>query len=1307
MKTPSRASLRAPAPAPASHPRSGRLAAFGAMILATVCPLAAQQIDLTQYPPIKQSPNATYAYYARGGASGAAITPYTIKFYPGNPHGGNTTTDREGTLADTGSNAASVPFASGDLTDGITSTAVSGWVDIEDAHGAGTADPHPGTFDILFDLGAAYPVSSVELVYTDASGRRWVTSGNYSTQQVSTALVFQGRTPTDADFSPLSSQTFASGATSASIVFSAGVPRPARYINLRLNATLSPSPSGSVGGQLHEVRIFGSPRPLDVAYRADDFVESIGVCTHFKSVTNETDWANNFLVLEPCLGELGIRHIRDDMPITNPNGYNRLQQLYNEFGITTTWMPWAWGRPAPAAADVIARLKTYPFLEAVEGPNEPENAVLSGNSAYSYNGLTDNIAAGTYQGTTAWQNMIYAAIKADPATFNIPVISPAMASPYNLQRLQPLASMDAAGMHSYPSGTMPSADDHFYFGTTVLPTVRSLAGDRPIVVTETGYHNALNTARTHPPVTAAVAAKYTPRLYAEYLLHGISATFVHQLIDDGGGTAAELDDQEHNFGWLTYDLAHKPVFDAMRRLIAHLREATWQTATKQWTAPAYLPGVLDYTLSGGGPSLRRLLLKKASGERILVLWNEVPSYYYSRTETTLTQNPIINPDVPVTLTFNERIASASVYRLGSDAAQQVVFNPVSLQVGVPDELLLVKLSPATLPAPWGEQNVGTVGVAGSTSATDSTTFSVSGAGIGTVPTGDADAFHLVSQNISGDTTIVARVSSIAAKAGLTIRENADANARHATIALQTGNSVSFQRRTTTGQPSASTNATGLPSPRWLKLVRAGNVFSAWHSPDGTTWAQIGEITITMSPTALAGLVVCSGSSTTTQTAIFDQLAITNSVPVVTIHAADPVAASAPSDPASFVVTRTGSTAASLTVNYTLTGTAVNGIHYNAPASVTISADAPSATVAIAPTSNVNAAGRRSIIATLAPSAAYKVGDAASEAVSLRMGDGVLDDFEIAPLSGWGTATPSTSTVARETGAANIHSGTGALRWTFTPNSAATNNEIRLNFTAPQDWSAAAKLVLWLKEADGNPAGDFSQPIYYDYRTTTETSVSGNAGVGSIALTRASGYRRIELDLGQFNRSAVTRLYLYVNGTALYNISTAPRTWYIDDLTFEDAAGHTLPLYASTQRAGSLDAYGEWKLAHGLPADIDDRSAPDGDGIPVLMKFATSLLPGTPASEPPAALVRSAEDRLALRFNRRSPAPVAYRVEASSDLSAWSSLASLAHGADGWQGSARVTESDQGDPRLVLVEDVIPVSAYSRRFLRLSVARALP
>ena len=65
-----------------------------------------------------------------------------------------------------------------------------------------------------------------------------------------------------------------------------------------------------------------------------------------------------------------------------------------------------------------------------------------------------------------------------------------------------------------------------------------------------------------------------------------------------------------------------------------------------------------------------------------------------------------------------------------------------------------------------------------------------------VPT---DAFHFVYQSLTGDGTIIARMASITntnswAKAGVMIRENLDANARHAMVVVTPRSGVAFQRR---------------------------------------------------------------------------------------------------------------------------------------------------------------------------------------------------------------------------------------------------------------------------------------------------------------------------------------------------------------------------------------------------------------------------------------------------------------------------------------------------------------------------------
>jgi hypothetical protein len=62
-------------------------------------------------------------------------------------------------------------------------------------------------------------------------------------------------------------------------------------------------------------------------------------------------------------------------------------------------------------------------------------------------------------------------------------------------------------------------------------------------------------------------------------------------------------------------------------------------------------------------------------------------------------------------------------------------------------------------------------------------------------------------------------------------------------------------------------------PVWLKLQRAGNVFTAYQSSDGVTWFSVGTSTLVMANTYYVGLVACSGDVTnnTTETSNFDNV----------------------------------------------------------------------------------------------------------------------------------------------------------------------------------------------------------------------------------------------------------------------------------------------------------------------------------------------------------------------------------------------------------------------------------------------------
>ena len=188
-----------------------------------------------------------------------------------------------------------------------------------------------------------------------------------------------------------------------------------------------------------------------------------------------------------------------------------------------------------------------------------------------------------------------------------------------------------------------------------------------------------------------------------------------------------------------------------------------------------------------------------------------------------------------------------------------------------------------LPTEWGDEDIGSVGVAGSGTFA-SGTFTVKGAG--SLPfSGSPDAVHFAFQQLSGDGTIVARLvsrSTNSTNAGVMIRETLGGSS---TYAATTYNAYPyFQRRATTGGSSTYQNLPSVSLPYWLKLVRSGNTFTSYASPDGVNWTQVGTTqTITMATNVYIGLEATSSSSSLA-TATFDNLSISTPsapAPVIT------------------------------------------------------------------------------------------------------------------------------------------------------------------------------------------------------------------------------------------------------------------------------------------------------------------------------------------------------------------------------------------------------------------------------------------
>jgi regulation of enolase protein 1 (concanavalin A-like superfamily)/fibronectin type 3 domain-containing protein len=181
-------------------------------------------------------------------------------------------------------------------------------------------------------------------------------------------------------------------------------------------------------------------------------------------------------------------------------------------------------------------------------------------------------------------------------------------------------------------------------------------------------------------------------------------------------------------------------------------------------------------------------------------------------------------------------------------------------------------TPVSIPGAWLDTDIGAVGLSGSASYT-SGTFTLNGAGSDIF--GTADSFQFAYQSLSGDGTIIARVSQCGGKSGVMIRESLAANARFVDLILATSTQTApFQYRTTTGGGSSNGgNSTTIVAPWWLKLSRAGNVFTGYTSPDGVTWTQGGQATVTMNSAVYVGFAQCSRNPAILGTAAFDNVSI--------------------------------------------------------------------------------------------------------------------------------------------------------------------------------------------------------------------------------------------------------------------------------------------------------------------------------------------------------------------------------------------------------------------------------------------------
>jgi hypothetical protein len=193
----------------------------------------------------------------------------------------------------------------------------------------------------------------------------------------------------------------------------------------------------------------------------------------------------------------------------------------------------------------------------------------------------------------------------------------------------------------------------------------------------------------------------------------------------------------------------------------------------------------------------------------------------------------------------------------------------------------------SLPAPFTARDIGPVGRAGFVSLAGPESFTINGAGQTTFR--GQDALYYVSQPLTGDGEIVARITAVQQywnnRAGVMIRESMAPEAKYVSLVARPSGSrgvllegVDFKLKAAAGAKPTTAAGADQPFPEWLKLTRGGNLFTAFVSPEGKTWTTVGSATVAMGAQVYIGTSVAGARDGVWTTASFDHVSVTGGSP---------------------------------------------------------------------------------------------------------------------------------------------------------------------------------------------------------------------------------------------------------------------------------------------------------------------------------------------------------------------------------------------------------------------------------------------
>jgi serralysin len=407
------------------------------------------------------------------------------------------------------------------------------------------------------------------------------------------------------------------------------------------------------------------PVPLVQELSAEAFLDTIGINTHMSAADTGptgTSYGNVDAVIRE-LAFIGVHHARDILLIGKNLG--KIEMIHEKLGIGFDLVYDYYGVDGGSStiANALSNVEhDAAFIEAIEGPNEPDQFGLH------YNGLTRAPAV------MAAQRALYQAVKGDPKLSSIPVFCTAFSYPAGglaavIGNLAPYCDYSAS--HDYVENRSTGKYLTFDYLQRWTTYPLSFAPGRPLVITEGGWS-------TCPPdeqgVSESAQAKYTLTYLLDAALLGIKRTYLYDLSDDGQDP--DFKDSVNHYGLFRFDGTAKPAATMLARVRSILG------------AGQPSPGHLSFQVKGLPSTGHQLLLHRADGSFALALWTE--AYLWSRFEHADLRSPV----TPVTVQFDSPISSVTI----EDPILDSPGNPLSLDghkvvVSIPDHPVFLLIEP--------------------------------------------------------------------------------------------------------------------------------------------------------------------------------------------------------------------------------------------------------------------------------------------------------------------------------------------------------------------------------------------------------------------------------------------------------------------------------------------------------------------------------------------------------------------------------------------------------------------------------------